>query len=80
MSSIKFEFRDGTTVSFGVTKFPDRKRAALYKMRVANIDVLAYFRNDGCAEEFQRLLDVVIEKANANVKLTDGGQETQPEK
>ena len=67
MSAIKYEFKDGAKVEFGVTRLPNRRNPALYRMRGANCDVLAYFRNDGCAKDFERLLDYLIERTS-NIK------------
>ena len=60
--SIVFRFSDGAKIEFGVTSLPNRRSKALFKMRGANIDILAYFRNDGCAEQFMNLIDSLVER------------------
>lgn len=64
MSAIKIEWKDGSKVEFGVTRIPNRVNPALYKMRGVNVDVLAYFRSNGDAEDFERLLDYIIERTS----------------
>lgn len=66
MSAIKIEWKDGSKVEFGVTRLPNRVNPALYKMRGANVDVLAYFRSEDDAENFERLLDYIIERTSNN--------------
>lgn len=58
---MKVETRSGE-IEIGVMSVPGRKGKALYKTRGANIDLLAYFRNDDCAEEFEKALDWIIEE------------------
>lgn len=60
MSSITFS-RGKEEVTFGVTKIPYRINQALYVMRGAHLEVLAYFRNDDVASEFDRILDYITE-------------------
>lgn len=64
MSAIRIEWKDGAKVEFGVTRLPNRRNPALYKMRRANCDVLAYFRSDDDAKDFERLLDYIIERTS----------------
>lgn len=78
MSAIKIEWKDGSKVEFGVTRLPNRVNPALYKMRGANVDVLAYFRSNGDAEDFERLLDYIIERTS-NGGLEPRGNRVGPE-
>ena len=48
-------------VEFGVDKIPNRKNKALIKRCGAIIEPLAYFRNEECAKEFNRMLDLIYE-------------------
>lgn len=59
MSGIRITMKSGD-VEFGVMSIPNRKQKALYQTRGANIDILAYFRSDGCAEEFETMLNWII--------------------
>ena len=68
MSGIAFDFKDGK-IEFGVMRLPNRRNACLYKMRGANVDVLAYFRSDGCAEDFECLLDKLIDRAKQGGRI-----------
>ena len=56
MSGLRIQTQD-RDIEFGVTEIPNRKSKCLYKMRGANLEVMAYFRNDDCADEFSRLID-----------------------
>jgi hypothetical protein len=63
---LRIEFSDGQKVEFGVATIPRRKRKALYKMRGCQMEVLAYFCSDNDAEEFDRLLDFVVDTLQPN--------------
>ncbi len=52
------------TIEFGVTALPNRKNKILYKARGATLEALAYFRNDECADEFDKMLNRIIEIIN----------------
>lgn len=47
-------------ISFGVTKFPDRKMPCVYYQEGVMITPLAYFRNEACATKFSEILDLVF--------------------
>lgn len=47
-------------------ELPNRKQKALYKTRGANIDVLAYFRNNQCADEFSDAINWIVEQWEAH--------------
>lgn len=64
MPGIRFEFKDGVNIEFGVVKLPNRRNPALYKMRGANADILAYFRSQEDADAFSCLLDYLIERTS----------------
>ena len=51
-------------VEFGVSSLPNRKNAALIRMRGAMIEPLAYFINDEKAAEFEKILDYILEMSN----------------
>ena len=55
-------------ITFGVTHFPNRKQKCLYKMRGAMIEPLAYFRNDIDADQFERIMDLILQIFNGERK------------
>ncbi len=52
------------TIEFGVSRLPNRKNKVLYKLRGAMVEPLAYFRNDECADEFDKMLNRIVEILN----------------
>ena len=60
MSGIEIKTKE-RIVSFGVTSAPNRKSKCLYKMRGNLLEPLAYFRSEQNAEEFQDIIDFLIE-------------------
>jgi len=54
-------------VEFGVTSLTGRKAKALYRMRGANMEILAYFRTDEDADAFNKDLDFIIENCGGEV-------------
>jgi hypothetical protein len=59
--SIKIEVRGEGTVQFGVMSLPNRKNKLLYTTRGAMIEPLAYFINDDCADQFNKIIDFMLE-------------------
>lgn len=57
-------------VSVGATKFPDRKRPALFIMEGNTAQVYGYFNNDECAILFMQKLAELLGVA----KLNKGGE------
>ena len=55
---IKFVAEDTT---LGVTRFPHRKSKCLYKVVGNQITPLAYFRDDQCADDFEKFFDRMID-------------------
>jgi len=49
------------SIEFGTMTIPNRKSKALYRTRGAMVEVLAYFRSDDCAEQFEKIIDFMIE-------------------
>lgn len=58
----------GNSVEFGVTELDNRKSKCLYRMRGAMFEPLAYFRNDQCAEEFNKIIEVLLKIGENNLK------------
>ena len=54
-------YKDGkAVVTYGIDRFPDRKRYCLYRL-IGNIIVpLAYFRNDADADEFLEFMHSLV--------------------
>ncbi len=59
MSGIKIESYLGN-VEFGVTSIPNRKSKCLYRMRGAMLEPLAYFRSEQNAEEFEKIIELLL--------------------
>ncbi len=59
--SIKIEVKNKGSVEFGVMSLPDRKSKFLFSMRGGMVEPLAYFRNDECAEQFEKIIDFIID-------------------
>lgn len=59
MSTIEIIKGNERLCKFGVEKIPNRKNKALVKYRGAMVEVLAYFRSDDDAEEFQKIIDLI---------------------
>lgn len=59
-------------IEFGVTSLPNRKAKALYRMRGANMEILAYFRTDEEASDFNKDLDFIIENCAGEVRRLAG--------
>lgn len=55
-------------VEFGTMAVPNRKNKALIRVRGRMVEVLAYFRNDDCEKEFDKIMDFILESYNASVK------------
>ena len=53
--------KGNSKIEFGVSWLPNRKNAALIKTRGAMLEPLAYFRNDECAKEFEKILEILFE-------------------
>jgi len=66
MSSVKIEVTGKGSVEFGVTSIPNRKSKALYTTRGAMVEPLAYFKSDECAEEFEKVLDFIVDNLNGS--------------
>jgi hypothetical protein len=66
MSSIKIEVAGKGSVEFGVTSLPNRKCKALYTTRGAMLEPLAYFKSDECAEQFEKVLDFIVDNLNGS--------------
>ena len=60
MSEIEIKTKE-RTVNFGIMSIPNRKSKCLYRTRGNMVEPLAYFRSDQNAEEFQDILDFLIE-------------------
>jgi len=78
MSGISFEHKKGK-VELGIMSIPNRKRKALYingrgkgldSKFICGIDVLAYFRNEECEQQFEELLEFILDitKSKQDVK------------
>ena len=61
MSGIKIETRGKGTIEFGVMSLPNRKSKILYKTRGCMTETLAYFRSDECADEFEKIMEFMLE-------------------
>lgn len=48
-------------VEIGVNSLPNRKKKCLVYSRGITFEPLAYFRDDECAEKFEKLLDLIVE-------------------
>ena len=72
MPGIRVSTRKGS-IEIGVMEVPGRKQKALYRTRGANIDVLAYFRSDGCADDFQKAIDWIADEWNRHNDELCGG-------
>ena len=59
--SLRIEVKGKAAVEFGVASLPNRKSKILYKKRGAMVEPLAYFRSDSCADEFQKILDFIVD-------------------
>ena len=57
--SLKFTVSGKGSVEFGVLSLPNRKSKALYRIRGAMVEILAYFRSDEDAEAFKKDLDFI---------------------
>ena len=55
-------------IEFGVTTAACRKRPFLFLMRGANMDILAYFRNDEDAIAFRKVLKSIVEAWEAHAR------------
>lgn len=64
-ASIRFETPKGG-IEFGVATAAFRKRPFLFLMRGANMDILAYFRNDEDAVAFRKALGFIVEAWQAH--------------
>lgn len=65
MSTIKIESRKkNIKVEFGVESIPGKKNRALIKMRGAHIEILGYFNNNEHADEFDKILNIIVEAFN----------------
>lgn len=64
MSSVKIEIAGKGSVEFGVTSIPNRKGKALYTTRGAMLEPLAYFKSDDCAEQFEKVIDFIVDNLN----------------
>lgn len=61
-------------VEFGVTKIPGRKSKALYKIRGEHMEILAYFKTDQQAEEFEKIMDFIADNFGSGpTKIVSGG-------
>jgi len=63
MSTIKFTFKNGS-IEFGTMKIPTKKRIALVKFRGAQPEILGYFVNDDAADEFNKMLETIVDEYN----------------
>jgi hypothetical protein len=60
--SIRITVKDKGNVEFGVMSIPGRKSKCLYRvMGLGKIVPLAYFRDDQCAEEFNEIIDFIVD-------------------
>ena len=59
MSSIRIETNSGV-VEFGVMSIPNRKSKCLYRTRGGMVEVLAYFTSDQNADEFNRIIEIIL--------------------
>ena len=59
MSSIRIETKAGI-VEFGVMSIPNCKSKCLYKTRGARVEVLAYFISDQQADEFNKIIEIIL--------------------
>ena len=48
-------------VIFGITNIPGRKNKCLYTSNEKGIQLLAYFKSDAKADEFQRVMDFIFD-------------------
>ena len=64
MSSIRIE-KGQMKIEFGVTRMPNRKNKILFKMRGVMLEPLAYFRNNDCAREFEKIMEIINEAFNS---------------
>lgn len=81
MSGIKFEYKqDGQWCGFGfgVMSIPNRKSKALYKTRGCMTEVLAYFKSDDDAEDFQFMIDKIIEVVGSRLKNPELLKQEEP--
>ena len=60
MTGIRIESKKGNA-EFGVMSIPTRKSKFLYRKRGAMIEPLAYFRTDQNAEEFEKIIELLLE-------------------
>lgn len=72
MSSVAIEVASKGSVEFGVTCLPNRKGKVLYMTRGAMIEPLAYFRSDECAEEFEKILDFIVDNLGGSYRRNKG--------
>ena len=68
MSILIMQNGKGQKIEFGTMHIPNRKNKALVKIRGATIEVLAYFRNDECEKEFDKIMDSILDAYNAYIK------------
>ena len=52
---------DGKDIKFGIMDIPHRKNKALYVMKGNVVEILAYFKSDAKAKQFDKIIDLLLE-------------------